>query len=189
MANGVRIYWQPSLDASVSKYEIYRAATSADDPVPLIDIDHLIPSLNWDAKSQRFFFDDISGTLKNYYQVVAVTSDGIILGDSGLFTPASPQVALKTIVPLDHNYGGIDNYQVISPGGASLAYVSILVYKAIDYAMGRRNVVVGQTESDTQGRWKSPIYVTPGLDYTIVFEKTSEWGPNAVNVTVPPIPV
>jgi hypothetical protein len=40
------------------------------------------------------------------------------------------------------------------------------------------------TETDSQGRWKSPLWVEQGLDYVIVYEKPSAFGPDVIRVTV-----
>jgi hypothetical protein len=189
MVTGVRVYWFPFDDSATYQYELMRTANPMEDPESVDTILHQIPGPNWDAKTNRFFYDDINGSLSNYYNVLSVTDTNIALGQTGLFTPGGSQgVPIRTMIPVDHNYGGIDALKVIEPGGGPIPYVDILIFKSIDYANGLRDVPIGRTQTNETGRWKSAVMVPPGFDYTLVFSKTSEWGPDEFTITVSPVP-
>lgn len=187
MSQGVRIYWEPAPDSDVERYEVYRGTVAGG--VTLFDtVPHAVPGPNYDDKLARFYLDDTdAGTY--VYRVVAVSQTGVAIGDTGVFYANSAQsVDLRMFVKVDHNYGLVDALRYVSPGGAGIPYAKVFVFKTADYAAGRRDAPVATTETLVDGRWREACYLTPGLDYTIVFFKQSEYGPNAVTVTVPAAP-
>jgi hypothetical protein len=40
------------------------------------------------------------------------------------------------------------------------------------------------SETDALGKWKTSVWLEPGMDYVIVFEKPAAFGPNTTRITV-----
>ena len=143
---------------------------------------------NWKADLKKYFVDDESGTRDSRYQVYALTSEDVVLGTSDIFRPMDAQgTQILTRIPIDHNYGGDDALQAVASGGAPISALTIYLYKKVDFDGGNKTLPVGITETDAQGRWKNPIYVDPGLDYVLVYEKKQAFGPTSLVLTVPPV--
>lgn len=183
---GVRVYWLPFSDPDAARFDVYRQQPGEVAVVYLDVVPKANPGPNFQVSSGKFFYDDPTGSRESVYRVLAVTSEDTVVGDSGLFRPMDATGAPTARIPLDHNYGSADRYQATAPGGAPIAYLTIVVYKKTDYDAGGTPLPVGVTETDLNGRWQSPVFVEPGLDYVIVFQKLQAYGPLAVTVTVGP---
>lgn len=87
-------------------------------------------------------------------------------------------------ISVDHNYGGTDNYRVLS-NGTPIADVRIRAFVKTDYDAGRKanSFVVGESRTKTDGRWVSVIRLDPGT-YTLEFSKTGNFQTKTANVTV-----
>jgi hypothetical protein len=87
-------------------------------------------------------------------------------------------------VSIDHNYGGADNYRVTA-SGTPLADVDIRAFARTDYDAARKanQYIVGQTRTNTDGRWASVIRLDPG-NYTLEISKKGVYQTLAVNITV-----
>lgn len=91
------------------------------------------------------------------------------------------------IVPVDHDYGGLDELAYVLASGCGIAGADVHIFtKAAFDANGvniPRNLAVGATTTRVNGRWSRSIKLNPG-DYVILFEKTGEYGPDTKAVTV-----
>ena len=88
-------------------------------------------------------------------------------------------------VSIDHDYGGTDNYRVLSASGKPIADVQIKAYTSTDYNNGRKSntYIVGQTETKSDGRWKSVIRLDPGT-YVFEFSKRTAFKTKTASITV-----
>jgi hypothetical protein len=89
------------------------------------------------------------------------------------------------LIPIDHNYGGTDNYRVMSSDGSSVQDATITAYLASDYAAGNRSVsyIRGRTTTNVSGRWRSPLMLDAD-DYKLVVAKPSGYQTSVVDLTV-----
>lgn len=88
-------------------------------------------------------------------------------------------------VPVNHDYGGTDNYTYQTAAGAGIGGATIVVYLAADYNAGNRSSAFHQAVAmtDNSGRWRRSVMLDPG-DYTLLYYKTGEFGPDLVGLTV-----
>jgi hypothetical protein len=79
-------------------------------------------------------------------------------------------------VGIDHDYGGIDNYQILHRGtGAPLDDAFIYIYLKSDFDadnVERPTYVKGQTITDVNGRWESKVWLDPGVYTAVVISPT-----------------
>lgn len=182
----MRVYWLPFSDPDAVRFDVYRQLAPEITLTYLDAVTKANPGPNFQISSGKFYYDDPTGDRDTIYRVLAVTSVDTVVGDTGQFRPMDATGAPTARIPLDHNYGAADRYQVTAPGGAPIAYLAITVFKKTDYDAGNSPLPIGVTETDVNGRWQSPVYVEPGLDYVMVFEKVQAYGPLSVVVTVGP---
>ena len=87
-------------------------------------------------------------------------------------------------VGLTHNTGGGDNYRYVTAGGSPIQGATIRAFLKADFDNGVVDSAKGVSYTDSNGRWQSPIFVTAGNTYTLVFSLVGQYGPDAVEVTV-----
>ena len=71
-----------------------------------------------------------------------------------------------------------------APSGPGIPDATIRAFRASEWDAGRREVGEYVVLTDAQGRWKSPLWLEPGLDWVLVFEKAGSFGPDTRRVTV-----
>lgn len=88
-------------------------------------------------------------------------------------------------VPVDHNYGGSDNYRYTTSNGVGIDNAVVNVYLLSDYNAGNRGLdfVKGSTITDVNGRWERPINLDPG-SYMLYFYKQQAFGPDVALLVV-----
>lgn len=86
--------------------------------------------------------------------------------------------------PLNENTGGLNNLQYTDSGTNPIDDALIRVFRKIDWDNNDFTAVLGSTRTKVDGTWYSPIFVTKGDTYVIVFQKEDEYGPNIIEVTV-----
>jgi hypothetical protein len=92
-------------------------------------------------------------------------------------------------VIVDQNYGGPDNLSYSADAGCAVTGALVHVFKRVDFdAPGNgleidRDLAVGRTHTTANGRWTQSLRLDAG-DYTILYEKIGEYGPDVVNITV-----
>lgn len=87
-------------------------------------------------------------------------------------------------VSIDHNFGGTDNYRITS-NGTPLSDVHIRVFVKTDHDAGlvANQYVVGQSRTQTDGRWVSVIRLDPGT-YVLEFSKPGSFTTDTDDITV-----
>lgn len=171
--SGIRISWAPS-PVGIFQYQIYKG-TTVDGPWLLLGI---IPA-------GTTFFDDVLGTVTTIYKVEGVTDVATVAYTTGPFQiPLVKGADLTARVKVDHNYEVPDNLRYVAPGGQGVPNATIRVYKQADWAASRIEAALFVTDTDNDGRWRSPVFLEPGLTYVIVFSKQNAFGPNPVEITV-----
>ena len=183
MAN--RVYFSPPLYASPSRYEVSVAASATAVWNLYGYIPHEIPGPNWEDPPGRLFFDDASGTDATVYRVKALGPLDEVLADSGPFQPdVAVGAALAARAKVDHNFGAIDALQFVTESGAAIPEAQIRIFKKPDFDAGRRDVPLFIIETRADGRWKRPVYLEPGMSYTLLFDKPSAFSSDPVIIVV-----
>lgn len=178
-----RITWEPG-SGPFDYFEI----RTAESPTGTFQLEAVIvaskPGPGWDATAARFYYDDLDGTDNTVYRIKGVYDNGVVF-DSGMVQPeASKTALLQAKVRLDHDTGYPNAFQYVSPNGQPIEGGVVRVFKKPDWDAGRRTLALAIVQTDTQGQWLSPAWVSPGMTYTLVFEKEGMFGPDAVEVTV-----
>lgn len=90
-------------------------------------------------------------------------------------------------VIVDQNYGGPDNLIYSAGAGCAITGATIHVFTQADFNEHgtdiNRELAVGRTFTTANGRWTQSLKLDAG-DYTILYEKVGEYGPDTVNITV-----
>lgn len=93
-------------------------------------------------------------------------------------------------VPVDHDYGGLDELAYTLDDGCGVQGAEVYAFKkSVFDASGinvNRTLAVEKTTTRVNGRWSRSLRLDPG-DYVILFEKTGEYGPDTktINVAAP----
>lgn len=183
MAN--RIYFQPPQYVTPTRYEITVAPTSTGVWNLYGYVPHEIPGPNWQDPPGRFFFDDPNGTDTTVYRVKAQDPLSNVLADTGPFQPdAAVEALLKARVKVDHNFGAIDALQFVTESGAAIPDAEVRLFRRPDFEAGRRDVPLYVVQTRADGRWTRPVYLEPGMDYTLIFDKPAAYISQATHITV-----
>lgn len=88
-------------------------------------------------------------------------------------------------ISVDHDYGGDDALAYIIDGGHPVDNARIHAFLKTDYDAEHRTsaYVVAEARTDANGRWLAPMRLDPG-EYTLVFFKQGEYGPDTQEITV-----
>jgi hypothetical protein len=180
----IRVYWRPS-GPPTTAYALSGAPDAAGAFLSLGTVSASLDSnANWDPARSQFFWDDASGTPSSVYRVRAVGPRGEVVADSGPFQPAVVRGGgAENRRKLDHDYGAQDALRYATSNGMGVPDAEVRVFRAADWDAGRREVAVGVTATNSDGRWVSPLYVEP-LQYVVVFFKPGFYGPNIARVLV-----
>jgi len=76
-------------------------------------------------------------------------------------------------VSVNHNTGGTDNLRAVDQSGAGIDNMEIAVYLKSDFDAGNQAISYRKAWSTTKldGRWRRPVNLDSGLDYTVLFFK------------------
>ena len=177
-----RFYWEPPDDLTPSSYSLYIISSTEQ---LLASIPHAIPGPYWQALSRRFTYEDPQGTDSTIYRVRALGPSGELYGDTGPFQPSAVVAArLATRKRVDHDYGVPNALTYQTGAGVGVPDATIRIFRATDWDLGRRTVALFVSETNNLGRWKTSVWVEPGMDYVIVFEKSNAFGPDTTRITV-----
>lgn len=172
---------------TVTLTEVYRANQSSG-PFAILDVVSGTPPRD---DQGRFIYEDYSGDVSKFYRVVFYDAAQVILADSGPFSPntvGSPDLGL--LKKLDHNVNPTDGtfladaMRYCGESGAGLADVPIRVYRAADFDAFRTDLALAVTRTDDHGRWVAPVFVSPGMQYCVLFYKEGLYGPDVVRITL-----
>lgn len=125
---------------------------------------------------------DVTAILHDKSSIVLIPTALWVLTEGGVESPNVPVVS--NTVSINHNYGGQDKFQYLTPGGSPIPEADVRIYTEEDYLKNRLDSPVGITMTALDGRWKDAIPVTVGLNYIIQFFKHNEFGPDTVLITV-----
>lgn len=129
-------------------------------------------------------FMDATGEDSSIYRVRGMDVQGAVVFDTGLFQmPVNRGADLQTRTRLDHNFPSEDSHRYVDVGGNGIDLLAIRVYRAIDWMQNRKELALALVETDEDGRWKAPVFLEPGLDYTLVVEKNG-FGPVVETITL-----
>lgn len=185
MSSNARVYWRPLGDANAAAYQVFRGDAQAGPFWMLASVAADTTGPNYDVASGRYFYDDPDGALDLYYKVVVIDAAGATLAESPVFQPSAVvEGSLASRVRVDHNYGGTDALKAEAPGGTPIPQCEIRVYREPDYLAGRTSTPYALLLTRDDGRWATPVYLPPGMNYVVQFFKPSGYGPLAVTITV-----
>lgn len=175
-------YWEPPDDLTPSRYDLYVEGASE---VLLASVPHAVPGPYWQALGRRFTFTDPQGDDSTIYRVKAIGPSGELYGDTGPFQPSAVVAArLATRKKVDHDFGVPNALTYQTRSGVGVPDATIRVFRAADWDAGRRTVALFVSETDANGHWRLPVWVEPGLDYVITYEKANAFGPDIARITV-----
>lgn len=127
-------------------------------------------------------------TSKTYTIYIEATVDGDTGGIAYGFTvraTSTGTLAGEGAISVDHDYGGTDALAYIVDGGAAVDDAVVQAFLTTDYNAGRRtrNYVKAETRTNAAGRWETEMRLNAG-QYTIVFFKQGEYGPDTAVINV-----
>lgn len=125
---------------------------------------------------------DVTATLHDGNSLVLVPTALFVLTEGGVDAPTVPVVS--NTISINHNHGGQDKFQYLTPGGSPISEADVRIYTEEDYLKNKLGSPVGSTMTSLDGRWKDAIPVSIGLNYIIQFFKHNEFGPDTVLITV-----
>lgn len=123
---------------------------------------------------------------KNYTIYITATVAGVTGGVTYGFTcHALHDEAGTGAVAVNHDYGGADALTYVTSEGPGVDNATIHAFLTVDYDAGNRTrqYVKGASKTNADGQWEWDMYLDPG-DYTIVFYKQNEYGPDTAEITV-----
>lgn len=93
-------------------------------------------------------------------------------------------------IVIDHNYTGADALAYVDATGYAVSGAAVYVFNKSDFdaaypALPDRSLAVAQTTTTTNGRWAIALNLFAG-DYSVLYEKTGEYGPDTQFITVQP---
>lgn len=186
----VTITWLPNTEPDIKDYDVQRAPNNGGIPgtwADLVTITHDLLGPNYDVASSRFFFDDTTGALDNWYRLRSGDTDDNKSGYSNPFQPsetATPPPFPNTIA-LNENYGTENSLRYQDPDGAPIADAQIRVYKKVDYDLRNLAATIGTTTTNENGGWTNTVIVEAGFTYTVHYCKPGVFGPDTREVVVP----
>lgn len=186
----IKITWLPNTEADIKEYDVRRAPDASGQPgtwADLVTIAHDLQGANYDSASNRFFYNDPTGTLDHWYSIRAEDTDGNVSGWGNPFQPSESTTPppFPNTVALDEDYTVENALQATDPDGVPIEGAQIRVYKKADYDLKNFNAIIGVTRTDASGGWKNPVFVEAGFTYTIYFFKPNAFDPTTQEVVVP----
>ena len=180
----VRISWAPSSHPYIASYDIYKGTSSSGPFTFLVNVAHSLAGANYDPVAGFFFYDDIAGTLANWYTLTSIDQSANRSVASAPFEPASLIPAFTNTVKVDHNYGSPGALRYQTAAGAPIEQALIRVYLKANYDQGETDQPLAVTATNAAGNWVTSVNLTTGYTYTIVFAREGLYGPNRVDVVV-----
>ena len=188
MALTQTIKWLPVTTPNVVAYKILKSDTGRlETYTTLTQVLHQLPGENYNSQDGYFFYEDEYIPYR-WYRLQTLDCYGNTAEDSAPtpFQAGNDPVAAPALhfIALTENSGGQNNLKYVTSGGSPISGASVRVYKKIDYDTAQLTQVIGTTITNANGGWTNPIFVVPGETYAIVYNKTNEYGPDKVEITV-----
>jgi len=182
---GIRITWIPSGEADIASYNLERSDTlTAPDWALLVNVPHNLTGPNYDAVNSVFWYLDATGTLTEFYRLIAIDTVNQLSVPGTPFQAVSTAPALPNVVAVDHNFGSPGALRYQTAGGSPVEAAIIRVYRKSDFDLGKTDTPLAITMTDARGNWVNPISLTTGFTYTVQMAKEGLYGPDAREVTV-----
>ncbi len=179
-----RIYWYPPTDLSPDVYTVHYYDEGNVERL-LATVPHVVPGPYWEAVARRFSFEDPSGTDSTRYRVRALGPQSVLYGDTGPFqSSAATGARMATRVKVDADFGGVNELQLVTPEGQPIPDADVRFFLATEWDANRRDVAQYVVQTNAQGRMKSPVWLEPGLQYVLIFERTGAPGYRAEPVRI-----
>lgn len=102
---------------------------------------------------------------------------------AALDVPVSRAGTGSGTIPVDHNTGGPDALRYVDGQNAGVAGATVRAYAKADYDAGAY-VERGRTVTKADGRWVAPVYLDPGVAYTLTFAKPGVYQTSRRDVSV-----
>lgn len=170
-----RVYWYPPTDLTPDTYTLhyYDGGTER----KLAEIPNAVPGPYWEPQARRFSLEDPQGTDTTIYRVRALGPGGALYGDTGPFQPSAATGArMSTRVKVDSDFGGVNELQMVTPEGQPIPDAQVRFFLATEWDANRRDVAMYVVNTNAQGRMKEPVWLEPGLEYVVLFERTGAPG-------------
>jgi len=173
------LVWKDTLDREFSEFVAASGGFTADDRT---DLQQLVTNdENRDTAEQVASF--LRGELFDAETVASGAKLHVYLED-GAVKARTVQFGTGT-VPIDHDFPVDDEWRIMESDGINGAEATIRAFVATEYAINPATATQeGETTTDTDGYWVRPMYLRPGITYTLVV--TGEYcSPIVDNITVP----
>lgn len=188
----IRLTWLPNTEPDIAAYDWQRAPDVSGAPgtfVDLVTVLHDLLGPNYDPISQRFFYEDTTGSLTDWYRIRAKDSNDNSSGWSNYFRPSESTTPppFPNTVYLNEVYEyppGIDQ-RYVDLDSVPVANAQVRVYKKVDYDLGNFDAAIGTTTTNEDGDWQNPIVVEAGFTYVIHYFKPGVMGPDTKEIVVP----
>lgn len=180
----VKVTWSPSTYPTIASYNIERASSSGGPYTFLANVVHNLAGANYDAGAGQFFYVDTGGTLSNWYRLVSIDAANNHSVPSAPLEPVSLTPTVTNTVRVDHNYGSPGALRYQTAGGVPVEQALIRVYLKTAFDQGDTDQPLAITMTDANGNWVTPVMLTTGFTYTILFAKQGLYGPDKQEVIV-----
>lgn len=181
----VEVKWLPSPESDVSSYVVERATSVLGPWSVLATVENDSTSEAYDPVTGLFSAPDPDGSELIWYRLKAVDTAGLVSDPSEPFRAVvTPPSYGSSQVRIDHNYPEPDRLRYVTDAGLGVDDAIVRVYRASDYDASVNAPPVATTITYAAGRWKDPIFLTPGYTYIVLYSREGQYGPDSVRIDV-----
>lgn len=178
----IKVTWSASTEIDVTGYELQRAAAVTGPYAAIVTIPNTQDAAHWDGS--YFFYDDAAGADSSFYRLIAIDAAGNRSAPSEPFQASASTPAIPNTVRVDHNYGSAAALRYITASGLPIENAVVRVFRKAEFDLGRTDAPLAATQTDSQGNWRDPIYLTTGYTYVVQFAKEGLYGPDHAEIVV-----
>lgn len=179
------INWSPSAEPDIASYDV--EFTPSLSPVAWslrVNIPHDLLGPNYNVDTSLFFYADMLGDNTTYYRLIAIDQVGNRSAPSTMFQANGAAPTIDNNVRVDHNYPTPANLRYQTGSGAPIENAVVRIFKKADFDQGLTSTALATTQTNARGEWASPIFLTTGFTYTIVFAREGLYGPDTREIVV-----
>lgn len=181
----IKVSWAPSVEADIASYDLERTDSLATPAwALLVNVEHDLAGPDYDATAAKFFYLDPDGDVTKYYRLIAIDQAGNRSLPSMPFQAVASGPAIPNTVKVDHNYGTPAALRYQTTGGVPIEGALIRIFRKADFDAGLASVALAVTQTNASGNWVSPVFLTAGFTYTLVFAKEGLYGPDTHEILV-----
>jgi hypothetical protein len=181
----IKVSWAPSTEPDIASYDLERSDSLATPAwALLVNVTHDLSGVNYDPATGKFFFLDVTGDTSKYYRLIAIDLAGNRSNPSTPFQAVASGPAIPNTVKVDHNYGAPAALRYQTSGGLPVEGALIRVFRKADYDVGLTSAALAVTQTDANGNWVNPIFLTTGFTYTLLYAKEGLYGPDKHEILV-----